>query len=78
MWVTYHVIVLLLLVFLLLLLLGLGGGRSGLSGNGSGDGECLRVGKVLLDLFRKVSQQEGRGKLQKSKIRGLKNGSMRP
>jgi len=48
---TYHVVVRLLLFFLLLFCLGGIGGRSGL-GSRRGDGECLGVGKVLLDLFR--------------------------
>ena len=48
---AHHVIVLLLLVLLLLLLRGSSSGSGLLDGSrGSGNGECLGVGKVLLDL----------------------------
>jgi len=48
---TYHVVVGFLLFFLLLFCLGGISGRSSL-GNRRSNGECLGVGKVLLDLFR--------------------------
>lgn len=46
---TNHVIIRLLLLLLLLFLLLLSG-RGGFSSSGGSDGECLGVGKILLDL----------------------------